>query len=373
MSPRDRTVTPRCLPERVQARAGRYYWLRPDGGRRNTWVPIVGADGQPIRYRPRGQHQGGDPCRPLGGLPALLRALAALQEAPVPGSTLAAVFDRYERDVMSGKSAGTQARNRYELANLRTAFGAMRPADLRPVHVAQYVDARAAYLVRQGHKGNSANRERALLHHILGQAVRWGILDRNPADGVSGVAERPRERCPTPEEVAAWCVWVAERTPVLALYTRLAVLTGMSRADLLALRLEQVTAEGIAYTRAKTKRRSPTPVVVEWSPALRAVVDELRGLLGEAAVFGRTPLFRARGGAAYTPSGWSATWKRRMNECVAAGVLAEPFGTHDLRALAASTAQALGQDPTALLGHQHAATTVAYLRSRAPRKVKPTG
>lgn len=55
--------------------------------------------------------------------------------------TLDDAFDRYEREVMPGKSPRSQKNNRQQLKRLRAVFGAMRPQDLKPVHGYQYLDA----------------------------------------------------------------------------------------------------------------------------------------------------------------------------------------------------------------------------------------
>ena len=49
----------------------------------------------------------------------------------------------------------------------------MRAADIEPQHVRQYLDARAAKV--------AANREKALLSHVLTKTREWGVMARASA------------------------------------------------------------------------------------------------------------------------------------------------------------------------------------------------
>jgi hypothetical protein len=101
------------LPRRVYLKHGGYYYVTAE----RKWVRLGGTEAE------------------------MHRALAALLD-DAPFDNLNAVFDRYEREVFPTKAPRTQKDNQAELANLRQAFGHMRPASLKTKHVYAYLDAR---------------------------------------------------------------------------------------------------------------------------------------------------------------------------------------------------------------------------------------
>ncbi len=115
------------------------------------------------------------------------------EKVPTQAGTMAVIFDRYERDVIPWKSAKSQAGNLAELEMLRKAF-ADAPIDaIKPMHIAQYRDARRN--LRTGELAPvRANREIALLSHIFNMAREWGYTEReNPCAGVRRNREKPRD------------------------------------------------------------------------------------------------------------------------------------------------------------------------------------
>lgn len=85
--------------------------------------------------------------------------------------TVGALIDRYMEEIAPRKSPRTYKDNQSEATHIKAVFGPMRPCDVRPMHVAQYLDLR-------GKKANTrANREVSLLSHIFTVAMRWGVVD----------------------------------------------------------------------------------------------------------------------------------------------------------------------------------------------------
>lgn len=79
----------------------------------------------------------------------------------------------------------------------------------------------------------------AVLHRALGQAVRWGLLERNPADAVDAPKFSPAPRpVLNPDEVRR--LLVAARESRYEAFIVLAVTTGMRRGELLGLQWPQV-------------------------------------------------------------------------------------------------------------------------------------
>ncbi len=234
-------------------------------------------------------------------------------------------------------------------------FGDMRPQDLRPVHVYQYLDIRAKQAPV------AANREKALLSHVFTKAMEWGVLDTNPCRGVKRKPEKVRNRCPSQDEVIAF---IGVSPPLLQVYVPVKVLTGLLQQDLLALRRDQLKDDGIYVEIKKTGKK----IIFEWTDALREAIDSALAL--KRPVFSLN-VFCNRRGQAYTGDGFRSIWQRAMNKAISTGAL-ERFTEHDLRAKAATDADENGLDAQALLGHMDGQTTRRYLRSKAAIRVKPT-
>ena len=132
----------------------------------------------------------------------------------------------------------------------------------------------------------------------------------------------------------------------------LAMLTGLRMGDLLGLRRSDVGPEGISVNQSKTKGR----LLIEWTPELRAAVDDCRTL--DRSV-GSVYLLPNRRGQRYTVSGFGCLWARARD---AAGA---DWTFQDLRAKSGSDHET-GEH----LGHADARTRERVYRRR-PRRVRP--
>lgn len=310
----------RGLPTRVYQRGRVYWYVEPIT---EKWVRLGATE------------------------PEMYRALAELKgEHRTPGMTT--LFARYETEVLPEKAPKTQHEQRVQLDRLRAVFGQMEPAAILPRHVARYLDERGA------EAPVAANREMALLSHVFRKAVRWGLCDRNPCEGVERNRERPRDRYVTDAEFAAVYQQADDRLQVLM---DLAYLTGQRQQDLLTIREQDITADGILFSQAKTG----TKLCVVWSDDLRAVVARARALRPMASMW----LVCTPRGQRYTSSGIQTAWQRLQTKCLQNGVISERFTFHDLRAKARSDG-----DDKALLGHADPAK-MAKTYQRKPVKVQP--
>jgi integrase len=139
----------------------------------------------------------------------------------------------------------------------------------------------------------------------------------------------------------------------IAVAIDLAVSTGQRRGDLLSLKRDQLTDEGIVFKQSKTG----AGVLIEWSDDLRAIVDRAKRL---APQLPGEYLIRTRKGRPYSAAGFSAIWQRVMAKHVKAG--GQRFSFHDLRSVSADGA-ATAEEAQARLGHASVATTRRhYLR-----------
>lgn len=122
---------------------------------------------------------------------------------------------------------------------LAPRVGAVLLPDLRPAHVSALQSA----LRDQGLSAATISGVRVVLHAALKQAVHWQLLHRNVCDAVPAprVARPPRELWDEATVQRFRAALASE--PDSALFT-LAIVTGMRRGELLALRWSDVDLEG---------------------------------------------------------------------------------------------------------------------------------
>jgi integrase len=277
-----------------------------------------------------------------------LRAYAELMDGRPRSGTVAELLNRYARDVLPGKSVRTRKEQERQIHKINAVFGTMRIPDITPPMIAQYLDANPAKV--------AANREMALLSHAYTKAIRWGLASVNPCRGVERNTERPRDRYITHEEFTA----VLESAPAsVAVMMALAYLTGQREGDLLRLRRDAITADGLQVQQRKTGKR----LLIHWTPALRWAIEQAGTLPAE----GRASLWivAQRDGSPYSESGFQTAWQKHIRKCHEQGVIAERFTFHDLRAKAGSDVK-----DGRLLGHMDP-RTLRRVYLRKPEKVSP--
>lgn len=237
----------------------------------------------------------------------------------------------------------------------------MRPQDVKPRHVAQYLAVRAAK-VRD-------NREVALLQHVLTKALNWGVVEINPCRGIERNPEYPRDRYVTDQELTTFLTHCDMR---LQLYVKLKLLTGLRQSDLLKLRFEDFDSTGLCLTISKSgrgvARRGQLRVRYPLVPELASLSTQFATLYGSST----SPLMRRqRTCGPLTSSGFDSLWDRAWGRLRKSGSTIPHFREHDLRAKAATDAESLGYDPSSLLAHGSKKTTQAYLRGRRTTEIAP--
>ena len=164
MSPR-RSKENKGLPHRVTKKGPTYYFLKPvikNGKDSTQWIRLGRTERE------------------------MYQRLAELKSEGA--GLMSAVIKRYRDEILPRKAKNTQKSQEKQLDRLSRAFGHMRPYDLRPSHIAAYHD-----LVGQK-APYQANRELALITHVLKYAVRWGYIDENPAREIQRFPEHARKR-----------------------------------------------------------------------------------------------------------------------------------------------------------------------------------
>lgn len=286
------------------------------------------------------------------------RKLIELDEGRPVAGTISELIDRYMREISPKKAPRTHKDEIASAKLLNEIFGKTGIKDLRPVHVAKYLD-------RRGQKAPvRANREKALLSHMFSLAMRWGLVDSNPCKGVARNTETPRDRLITDAELEAFRIYaesLGNTGQMLARAAWLAYLTGQRRGDLLKLRLDQLSEEGILIIQSKTRAK----VMVEWTPALRDCVASLRTL--PRPVSGMF-LICNRSGQPYSDYGFDTLWGRLMNDWCSEGN--ERFHFHDLRAKAITKMVEDGRKARDLSGHKNDSTINKVYDRRSIKRSK---
>ena len=101
----------RTLPERVYFKHGAYYYVTPE----KQWIRLGRTEAE------------------------ALSQYATLAASPDVLNTMNKLFDKYQLEVIPTKAERTQRDNLAELKHLRAVFGAMRPQDVKPRHISQYL------------------------------------------------------------------------------------------------------------------------------------------------------------------------------------------------------------------------------------------
>lgn len=318
-------------------------------------------------------------------LPEAYRVWAQRIGDPLPvRRTIADLLDRYLAEVVPRKAAATQEGNVLQISELRRRIGDNPLEGIEPQHVYQYVDTRTNE--RTGRKSPiSARREIEVLSHAYTKAVEWGYIKAHPFKGeVRLEGERPRDRYVEDWEVVEVLALESRQrhgsVGAIQAYIRIKLMTGMARGDLLRLRLDRhVRDDGIHVQRHKTATKTGKRTVYEWTPELRAAVEQAKRVRPSLSPF----LFckRSRGGVGAgqgyidektgRADAWDSMWQRFMDRVLKDTKVVERFTEHDLRAKCASDAETL-EKARALLAHADARTTDAIYRRR-PERVKAGG
>lgn len=299
------------LPRYVKIIHGTYWYCGP----KVKPIRITRADGESAR---------------AGDDAALYAWLAKhLKETPSgPVTTLADIFDKYTREVLPGLAPRTQKDYIRHLAVLRAWCGHMRPDELQPRDVGRFLDVEKGKIQR--------NRQVAVLSAVYSKAVgRWYVAEKNPCAHVERNPSHRRTRYVTDEEYFALYQCAGERFQIAM---DLALITGQRQGDLLGLRWEDVTEEGIRFQPAKTQKKVGKKLIVTLSPSLKAVLERARRLTPQIP---REYVLRTRKGTRYTSEGFRAGWQRIMRKAIKRGALTERCTFHDLRAKSVSDSATL--------------------------------
>ncbi|MCB2251115.1 tyrosine-type recombinase/integrase [Pseudomonas chlororaphis] len=233
----------------------------------------------------------------------------------------------------------------YESAcvRLKEAFAEFEPRDVLPRHV-------AALKMHMADTPNMSNRVISVLRGVFSYALEQQLVDSNPCTGIRRHPEKKRERYISDNEFAAICAKSSDNMRVIY---QMCYLTGQRIGDVLAIRLADISADGIAFTQEKTGAR----LIVRMTPDLEDLIARVKAL--PRKIRGLTLFCSPRGGK---PVHYSSVKDAFAIACKKAGVTDATI--HDLRAKSLTDTDDQGNNAQKLGGHTDAKMTARYLRLR---------
>jgi hypothetical protein len=345
----------------TQIKGGRYYRIRADGPKR-IWIPLT---------------------RVREGLPALYMALADSLGRDARDDAMAKLIAEWQSEVMSKHAAKTQVDEKRRALVIAESFEGGNAGQIETPECYEFL--KPFQVMPRTH-----DLFRSQLRSIFQLAELKGYrkAGSNPVSAIPTMGSTPRDRYITDSELRRVKIGGlyganGRRTPTgitLACFLEVAFLTGADVGVLLRLREERdhehpdephVCADGIFVRRDKTERTS-RPVIVEWTPRLRAVVAKLKSIKTEQQAKKRaqqrvvTPfLFIGMDGTPWTYEALSSAWQKAR-----ARAKLPPTMLRDLRAKAATDKEEKDgiTGANALLDHTTEQQTADYIRRKKARR-----
>lgn len=266
---------------------------------------------------------------------------AQLEAGTDVSDRLSTLLDEWsESEAFAELSANTQKMYRSVIRQLKIAFDDMTVSEIKPKHVAQWLDEHGSKVM--------ANTGKSVLTTVLSLAVRRGLIEHNPARDVDNITVKRRKRYITDEEYLAIR---AHAAAPLAAAMDLSYATGARIGDILAIKLRDITEDGLMIRQEKTDKLQ----LFQWNPALTQAIDNAKKI--PRSVRGMHYLLCTERGRKYQYAQINEWWREAR---ALAGVNDVKF--HDIRGKSATDAKRLGQDYQALLGHTTKAMSDSYIK-----------
>lgn len=236
--------------------------------------------------------------RPEGGFAGLVKAWFVWQEG---------LPDTEKRK----RADSTIAENKREAENLVKAWGHFEVSEITRTMGYEYLDACVKSRPQKG------NKEIALARLILEYGIRKGVITTNPLDKIAKNKTEREDRYVTNEEMAL-AVDVGRRCGgarhIVALALQTAWLCVRRSVEVRALTRDGIKDSGLLWKDGKPGAKKKPDVLIEWSPELKATIDEALnvkrfGIAGTMFVFGNMR------GQRYTKGGWKSMLDDLMREC----------------------------------------------------------
>jgi integrase len=242
---------------------------------------------------------------PIGGFTGLINAWFKWQEE------LPATDKRKRADT-------TIAENRREADNLVAAWGHFEPSEITRAMAYEYLEACLHARDADGNprpRPEKGNKEMALARLILEYGIRKKLLSENPLTGLTKNPVKKTRRRVTAQEMAL-ASEVGRRMGgachIVATALRTAWLCVRRSVEVRGITRDAVTDDGILWKDGKNPDKPA--VLIEWSPELRATIEEAQAIK-RFHVAGTMFLFGNMRGQRYTKGGWKAILHDLMTEC----------------------------------------------------------
>jgi integrase len=236
--------------------------------------------------------------------------------------TMNDLFDKYATECIPELQPRSQRDYLGILILLHKTFGHMQPQDVKPRHVAEFLNVKKGKIHR--------NRMVTILSTVFKKAMGRWCLDMdltNPCTVVERWPTKPRTRYVTDDEFNRFRATVC---PQVQIAMDLALLTGQRQGDIVGLTWKMVHTVGvprqdwhIEVKQGKTGKHLGIAI----TPAVEAVLKRARVM---APQWPHEYVIRTKWGKRYTDDGFRAMWQRYMRAWMKAG---NPnFHFHDIRA-----------------------------------------
>lgn len=270
------------------------------------------------------------------------KAVIALHQTQAAGDQWAKLVDLTYQD-FGELAKNTQEQYRLVKPKILHGFGAFEPHEITAGDIGQFMHLYAE-------TPHLANRMLSVLRRVFAKGLYLGACDTNPAKFINRFREAPRTRYLLDTEYAAIYRHANEVTQIVM---DLCYLTGQRIGDVLKIRRQDITDQGIEIVQQKTGAK----LTVQMTDNLEEVVLRAKRLRSVPCQW----LLHPKGKA--TPYAYASVRDGFRRAYTKAGV--KDVCLHDLRAKSLTDLKDAGGNPQALAGHKTEATTVRYLRSIA--------
>ncbi|MGX9785871.1 tyrosine-type recombinase/integrase [Janthinobacterium lividum] len=282
---------------------------------------------------------------------------------PTAGATFSDVQVRYLVEAVPKLAASSARMYRSDIKHLLAAFSEAPLAQIKPMHIRQFLDDRAD-------KPTTANRCKRVFSTMWNHARGWGYTDLpNPCEGIQGHPLPKRTVYITDSVFDA--VW-AHAATTLRDAMDLAYLTGQRPADILDMTEKNIIDGYLFVTQEKTKQ----PLRIKIIGELEALLQRISARKTTHKFVTAALLVNMHGKRLTRPalrSHFDKAKKRAAKEQPELAAEINKFWFYDLRAKAADDTSDMHGDQAAsdLLGHESVKTTQRHYLRRG-KIVNPT-
>lgn len=259
------------------------------------------------------------------------------------------IDDYFDSDKFKATAEGTQRMYRSVSKQVIAFFGLTEVSSITTGMIAQFMDGMESK--------SQANLGKAVISNALSLAVRYDLLQHNPAREIERHKMAPRMRYVTDEEFR---LIRDHANPVLKSAMNISYITGARISDVLAIKMTDWTEKGLIIRQIKTGKLQ----IFDRTPELEKIIAEARKI--PRNIRGISYLLCSNRGQKYATSTLRDFWIEARDK---AGVKDVRF--HDIRGKSATDAKHDGQDYQALLGHSTKAMSDRYIKIEEAQKVEP--